>query len=76
MLVIFPILALVVLLSLLICTLAWFRRCGSLNFKLQNLLASEPGLWAGEGWGHLRRGIDSLLHGLIPAETSERVGSI
>ncbi|XDB61476.1 hypothetical protein AB1E18_014833 [Capra hircus] len=45
MLVIFPILSLVVLLSLLICTLAWFRRCGSLNFKLQNLLASEPGLW-------------------------------
>ena len=75
MLVIFPILALGVL-SLLICTLAWCRRCVSLNFKLQKLMAAEPGLLAGEGWGHLRPGIDTLPHGLVPTETSETVGSI
>ena len=75
-LVILLILALVVLLSLLICTLVWCRRCGSLNFKLQKVLAAEPGLWAGEGWGRLRPGIDTLPHGLVPTETSETVGSI
>ena len=73
---IFPILALGVLLSLLICTLAWCQRPGSLNFKLQKVLAAEPSLWAGERRGHLGHGIDTLPHGLIPTETSERVGGI
>ncbi|KAI4533767.1 hypothetical protein MG293_016786 [Ovis ammon polii] len=41
-LVIFPILALVVLLSLLICTLAWSQRCGSLNFKLHKGVSQKP----------------------------------
>uniref|UniRef100_A0A8C2RQD0 Uncharacterized protein n=1 Tax=Capra hircus TaxID=9925 RepID=A0A8C2RQD0_CAPHI len=45
-LVIFPILALVVLLSLLICTLAWSQRCGSLNFKLQKEALTGKGVCA------------------------------
>ena len=70
------ILALVVLFSLLICTLAWSRGGGSLNFKRQKVLAAVPGLWAGERWGHLRPGIDTLPHALVPTETSERAGSV
>ncbi|XP_069399836.1 secreted and transmembrane protein 1A-like isoform X1 [Ovis canadensis] len=45
-LVIFPILALVVLLSLLICTLAWSQRCGSLNFKLHKEALTGKGVCA------------------------------
>ena len=48
--VVFPILALVVILALaLICMLAWRQRCGSPLSRLRQVWATVPCLWAGEG---------------------------
>lgn len=54
--VVFPILALVILFILLICMLAWCRRHGSPLSRLQQVWATVPGQWAGEG---ILRGIIS-----------------
>ena len=55
---ILPILTLVVLSILLICALAWRRRHGYPLSRLQQVWATVPGQWAGEG---ISRGVISDL---------------